>query len=1218
MAFSWTTEQQQVIDARGTNLLVSAAAGSGKTAVLVERILSRVTDPEHPVDIDRMLIVTFTRAAAAEMKERIARTLEKRLHEDPENTHLQRQSILIDHAQISTIDGFCTFVLQNYFPLIDLDPGYRIADESELKVLKKKVIADLLEEEYADAENNPGFTAFMRAYGNRRSDDDIAGHIERIYTFATSNPDPEEWLTRCLAAYEPDTPEELEAAPWMRLMQEEALFHMRSLAEDSRRLVAFVSREPEAPQAYLSALRQDAAMLGSFPVPENYEQWRLALHGLDFVKLSGKRMEGENEEIREAVKKRREKIKKEVEVLRKTTFGMPFEEVLAELGALRPYAEELIRLVRRFREAFRAAKQAQNLLDFQDLELYALKILAEKDDDGHWRPTEAGKELAGRFEEVMIDEYQDSNALQEALLSAVSGKGEVQNRFMVGDIKQSIYGFRQARPDIFLEKYKTYATGASGNRIDLHRNFRSRPQVLEAVNAVFQKLMIPELGGITYDEDAALRAGADYPPHPDETFPQTELYIIDKNAERFSDAFGRESRMEAEAQLVANHILELTKNGQLWDADVQAYRPAEYRDCVVLLRSASGWSDIFVRVLKQAGIPAYAVAGSGFFASTEVTTALHLLRICDNPRQDIPLAAVLRSPIGDFSDVDLARLRAGLPDRDLYETLLAGAEGATGDERLTGMCAAFLAQLNDFRDRVGRVPVSRLLASVLRETGYEDYVSAMPAGAQGRANLNMLIEQAATFEKTRSHDLFSFVRHIEELNDQGVDFGEVNLHGEEENTVRVMTIHKSKGLEFPIVFLAGIGKGGNSEDSKKIFVMHEKFGVGMAAVYPGQRRIHRNTLLRTAIRDEIRRDAAAEELRVLYVAMTRAKEKLILIGSGDPNESATGQEGTPTYMQILRAGSYLDWIRMTADPEWPIHCHTVREEDLAISSMIHDTVSASRVPEIRSLLMSGRPGTFHAETGEALRSHAIVTERKAERLHFPAKMTVSELKYHAEAFSEDERGEELYPQKTRNEVLLPDSPLTGAARGTAYHHALAAFSGNLFSAGETDPEQIGAELDRQLDRGILSPEERSAVSVGDLAAFLQSPLGIRMAEAAKQGTLRREQPFVLDLPAEEIDILRGDTPPVERQDKEDRDAAKSEESETILIQGTIDAYWEEEGSYILIDYKTDRIAPGGEDELIRRYRIQLDCYARALEQITGIPVREKWIYSIALKKAILL
>ncbi len=1216
---NWTKEQRQVIDLRNQNLLVSAAAGSGKTAVLVERIISLVTDPDHPVDIDRLLVVTFTRAAAGEMKERIGRALEERLQADPKDVHLQKQGVLLHHAQINTIDGFCTFVLQNYFHRIDLDPGYRIAEEDDLKLLRGKVLENLLEEEYAEGRRS--FLHFAEAYGRGKSDKKLTELISRLYDFAVSNPDPDEWLDFCLEGYAPETEEELEKSTWMQSLVSEAGYRAAGLLQGAAQLCDFVAAHPEAPQAYLPALQSDTAFLAELAGKTTYRDFQEVFASWKPEKLGIRKQPDVDPELKEQVKKLRDDQKKQIDILKKDFFGMTPEQILEDLAVVRPQAEELIRLVRRFADAYAAAKQEKNMIDFSDLEHLALRILTEKDESGKRRPTAAGEELAARFEEVMIDEYQDSNFLQEAILSSVSREGKGSgDRFMVGDIKQSIYGFRQARPELFLQKMNAYISeekactvpGAepAGIRIDLHQNFRSRPQVLDTANALFSRLMIPELGGIVYDDAAALHAGAVYPDPADPSFAETELLIIDKSSPEFDDDRSKAAMVEAEAHAAAGKIRECLRSGMLWDAGKQQFRPVQYRDCVVLLRAAGTWGDTFVRVLQSEGIPAYTASGKGYFTTVEVAAVLNYLRICDNPLQDIPLAAVLRSPIGGMTDEELACLRSGTPEGTLFEALRNMAAEQRGE--ISEKAAHFLEQLEIFRERVPRTPVHVLIRQILKETGYGNYAAAMPAGDQRQANLEMLAERAEAYEKNDYHGLFQFVRYVEQLKEREVDFGEVSLYGEEENIVRVMTIHKSKGLEFPVVILAGIGNPFNSSDEKSAVILHAGLGLGMTAVYTEQHRIHARTALRSAVQNAIRHDNLAEELRVLYVAVTRAREKLILIGTEDGKEQGIPAGEEPSYQQLISAKSYLDWILMAQGSGLPLRKTILRGEQLVQQEQEETVRTDSALKEIRGLVRQGHPGTYAPEVRDML-SEISAFRYEEDSGKVPAKVTVTELKrMQSRQTAEEEQGEALYPEET----VVPYVPrfleetresedglseeLTGAARGTAYHHVLAVLEYDRIKKNPPDSllPQIREQLLEMQENGLLSAAEFHAVRAEDIARFMCDPLGKRMAAAEAAGTLRREQPFVLDVPAAQISQLQqGGT-------------------HTILIQGTIDAYWEEDGGYILADYKTDRILPGEEHLLAEKYRVQLEYYKTALEQITEIPVREMYIFAVAAGRSI--
>ena len=1215
MAVEWTREQKQVISLRNRNILVSAAAGSGKTAVLVERIISVVTDPVHPVDIDRLLVVTFTRAAAGEMKERIGRALEKKLQEDPENEHLQKQGVLLNHAQISTIHGFCTYVIQNYFHRIDLDPGYRIADEGELKLLKGEILRDMLEFEYARSDQD--FLEFSEAFAPGKSDKRIEDLILRVYDYAVSDPWPEGWLERCVNSYRAETEEELNQSCWMQELLAEVKRLLKSAAEAAEQNIV-LAEEPEGPSSYLPQLSADLEMAEHLISLENYGELYREFQKLAFTPLSRKKAPGENPELREQVKTNRADLKKLLEDIQKQYFSGSPEEVLQELKQCRAPMEVLSRLTREFMEVFSERKRSKNLMDFSDLEHFALDILLERTEDG-WVRTDAARELSGQFDEVMIDEYQDSNYIQEFLLEAVSGTEEGRfNRFMVGDVKQAIYGFRMARPELFLEKYSSYTPEESCcQRIDLHQNFRSRPQVLDTANYLLRHLMTPEMGGIVYDDAAALHAGAVFP-EVNESFLETELLLLDKKSPEFEDDRSKTAVMEAEALTVAQKIRSLVGNMQVADPDTGGCRPLQYRDCVILFRSASGWAETFVRVLQSEGIPVYATSKAGYFSAVEVVTVLNYLRICDNPRQEIPYTAVLRSPIVGCTDRELALIRCHAPELPVYEAAAAYETGGK-EEALKEKLKNFRSSLQHFRSMLSYTPVHQMIQKILQETGYRSYAAAMPGGEQREANLDMLVEKAVDFEATSYHGLFHFIRYIEELEKYQIDFGEVNLYGETADTVRIMTIHKSKGLEFPVVFLSGLGNGFNQMDLKSSVVLHGRLGIGMDAV-DVQRRMKRTTLIKQTIRQSMKRDLLSEELRLLYVALTRAKEKLVLTGTVDQLDRKTEncliqrnlwKEQVP-YIQMSRALSCMDWILAVLSRSTsflPLYqmqgsCEIVGLEENNRIQM--EVVTPARLAEnqaeyqIQKELARKQLPQEEDDQVYDPEVRAFLENQKAYRYPgvylagLPVKMTVSELKKEGA----DEAGYRLYEEPD----VIPCIPKfmqqnqeepEGAARGTVYHRVLECLDYTRADSEET----LKMQIEQMVQDGKRSISDTDCLRLEDFQVFLRSSTGQRMKAAALRGALHREQPFSLEIPVCEI-----------------RPSWQGEE--TILVQGVIDAYFEEKGSYVIVDYKTDQVrTPDGRD-LAEKYSRQLFYYRKALEQATGCLVGEMLIYSVTLGKEI--
>lgn len=1207
MSVSWTEEQQRVIDSRNENLLVSAAAGSGKTAVLVERILSLVTDRERPMDIDRLLIVTFTRAAAAEMRERIGRALEARLEKEPDNVHLQRQSALLQHAHISTIHSFCTSVIRNYCHLIDLDPACRVADEGELRMLQGKVLQELLEEQYAGGEQ--AFRDFADAFAPGRSDRQLEALIQKVSDYAASDPDPDAWLDQCVKSLQAETGAELQDLPWMQFLMEETarlLEDAESLAEQNLRLAG----GPYGPAKWLGALQQDLTLVRSLRDEASFGRLCECFRSLAFAKLSSaKAGDEEDPALRAAVKAGRDAFKKILTDLKDSFFFRGEEEIFDELSGLRSYTAELVRLTKAYRAAFARAKRKKNICDYDDLEHFALEILLERDEDGCLVYSRAAREMALQFDEIMIDEYQDSNYIQEALLSAVAGAGcGRHNRFMVGDIKQSIYGFRNARPDLFLEKFDSYGDLSSkeGRRIDLRQNFRSRPQVLDAVNLLFRQIMHKELGGIVYDDSAALRAGnLSYPELPAPEPGRTELLLVETAS---ADADGpvlrqKQERIEAEARAAAGRLRELMKTLQVTDSESGTLRPLRWRDCAILLRSAAGWADTFVEVLKEAGIPAYTLSREGYFSAPEVVTVLNCLRVTDNPRWEIPLAGVLRSPAVGCTDRELALIRIACPDQPLYDAVCAQAEGS---EKLT----RFLQLLGKWRKEAPVLPVHELIRMILEDTGYGEYAAAMPGGAQRRANLQMLAEKAAAWEQGGDSGLFSFIRYMERMQKYSVDEGEVSLYSETEDIVRVTTIHKSKGLEYPVVIVSGLGKRFNRQDQNDPVVLHPKYGAGLYAVDP-ELRVRRPSLLRQVIRTASAREMLSEEMRILYVAMTRAREKLILTGTVKDASQIPAAEEVSGYHQLSGAASPLDWVLQAGAFMRGVQVRTVSLSAEAPEEDREAETAAARLGALRSLLDRPVPDNRITEFLERCGRFRYPFEEAAK---LPAKMTVTEIKKASIEAMQEESGEKLYPEE---EVIpyIPDfmktvqtEETTGAARGTVYHHVLELLDyGSLPEerSEKTDvpypqPEEreaILAQLAGMTAKGQLKKGEAEIVDPEDILTFLHSATGVRMRAAARLGKLWREQPFVLDVPAKEIDK----TWP---------------EGENILVQGVIDAWFEENGSYVLVDYKTDRVYSADGHDLRDKYAPQLLFYRRALETITGIRVKEMYLYSVTLGREI--
>lgn len=1214
MGVSWTEEQQKVIDTRNCNILVSAAAGSGKTAVLVERIIQRITDKNNPVDIDELLIVTFTRAAAGEMKERIRQAIEKKLEENPEDEHLQRQSTLVHHALITTIDSFCSYIVKNYFHLIDLDPSFRMGDEGEMRLLQADVADAVLEDAYT--EEAPSFLAFSDGFSGGKTDKKIPEMMIKLYSFSMSYPYPEEWLLNCRKAYEVKTLEELENAEWMKLIKNEVKQEIKEASMLLKQALE-ISKEPDGPVFYIGLLEDEVSELEKLERTENFFEWKEMLDKLEFKRLpAGKKTEKElvSESQQELAKNLRSEAKDQIKALKERYFQETAEEMQENLQRAGEPVGVLIDLTLAFMKLYREKKKEKNILDFGDLEHYALEILInhteEKDEC-----TDAARELSKKFAEIMIDEYQDSNLVQEKLLTSVSKiEDGIYNIFMVGDVKQSIYRFRLARPDLFMEKFKTYPQEAGENclRIDLHKNFRSRAEVLEGVNYLFYQIMGEDLGGVEYDSTAALYPGRTFPPkQEEESEPATEVLLLEDE---------EENTRELEARMVALRIGELAGKYLVLDKKTEEYRPAKYSDFTILLRTMSGWAETFKKILNSCGIPASVTTKTGYFSAQEVTTVLDYLKILDNPMQDIPLAAALHGLPDGFSFQELAEIKVlGMENEKngFYEALLLGEKLSSP---LGEKIRRFFAVYRDLRRKVPYTPMHELIWDFYDATDFLVYQQSFVSGEQRKANLLMLAEKARDYESTSYRGLFNFIRYIENLKKYQVDFGEANTLSENEDTVRIMSIHGSKGLEFPIVFVCGMGKQINMQDARESIVLHPDLGIGSPYV-DTQLRIRTRTILQKAVQREILLESLGEELRILYVALTRAKEKLILTGVTSKLEDTLKsfemlkkqEEERLPYGLRVKGKSYLDWVlaalarHRAMKPLYEMYDFSVyslnemydREPDFTVRQvqpleLVLDEAQLRTEEMLKKgeLLLWDSSEVYDEKWRKLFRdSFSYEYPYQAEGA-IPAKLTVSEIKRMQSADTEES---EILLEKEETEEIVPlfmqetKEELKGAAKGTLYHRVWE----NLDYEKIDTKEQIEEQLEN-----MLTTEEKKSIWISDFYRFAKNPLAVRMKAAAQRGQLYREQPFVIAMPANQM-------------------KKEYETEEEILVQGIIDAYFEEEDGLVLVDYKTDKVQKGQEKELIEKYKVQMRYYKKALEMITDREVKEIYIYSTGIGKAVL-
>lgn len=1273
MGMKFTPEQQRVIELHNSNILVSAAAGSGKTAVLVERIIRMICDGEHPADIDRLLIVTFTNAAAAEMRERIAAGITARLEADSGNEHIQKQSALLHNAQITTIDSFSLFLIRNHFNEIGLDPDFRVADEGEIKLLQQEVLAQLLEDAYAGQfvpEAPEQFHACVEYFCPGGRESVLEQHILNLSRYAGSFPWPAEWLEERKNDYAAGDMEALVHSDYGQYLTERVNRTVEGCLEKLRE-VKRLCELPDGPYMYGELTEAEIEQLERLTSCKDLEEQAAKVPAVTFARLPSKKDDSVDPAKRELAKAIRNSVKDTLSDLSESYFKTPLELAVEQGKACREPLRMLLDLVLEFDRRLLAAKQERHLIDFSDMEHYALQILLKREkveetgsigtDRAKTKyrivPSDVAMEYRQYFQEILIDEYQDSNLVQEYLLSAISGEAEGHyNRFMVGDVKQSIYKFRLARPELFLEKYDIYQETGDLCRIDLAKNFRSRIQVVDAVNDVFSRIMSREIGGIAYDDKAALYPGAVYPAQEDPAY-GSELLLIRKpeKGEREESGIGEQHAEGAgvlvdydnvrqlEALAIAARIKQLKGSLQVMEKSAGELRPVRYSDMVILLRTTSGWDEEFKKILEQQGIPVYITSKTGYFGALEVQELLQFLRVLDNPRQDIPLFGVMQSVFGGFTQEEIAQIRSGGEGHSrkrmtLYEALkevaqsgrtveegeeISAGESAGEEAELSQKADTFLQRIGHYRDLTPFTSIRDLLQRILDDYDYLNYVTALPAGSKRRANVEMLLTKASAFEKTSYFGLFHFIRYMEQLEKYDVDYGEADTLDENADVVRIMSIHKSKGLEFPVVFVSGLSKRFNMQDANQSLIVDMDLGVAVDYV-DSVRRIKNKTLRRAVLSAKMKEDNLAEELRVLYVALTRAREKLILTAVLDKADEKwelaqmTGQERL-TYLDFCEAGSYMDFL-LPILPQTGIAVKTLRTEDLAVEELREQLRMGDRREQLR-LIACGET-TLTGDPEENERKLMYLRERFAYQYPHPGlqklytKTTVSELKIAAMA-EKDEAAFHTFEEKE----VVPYIPgfrreqekVSGAVRGNAFHRTMELLDfmyvfveSGLFEKcpgdyetyrKRLDAERLKNRLEEFLQRETISlrltEEYAKAVSLPKILNFLEQELAYRMWRAQEQGLLYREQPFVLGIDAKRLDP---DLP----------------EGEKVLIQGIIDVFFIEDGEIVLLDYKTDVI--DSLEALWNRYNVQIQYYEEALTKLMQMPVKERILYSFYLEK----
>lgn len=1214
---TFTADQWKAVWASGRDVLVSAAAGSGKTKVLITRMIEKVISEENPIDVDELLVVTFTNAAAAEMRHRMAEALEEAIEKNPESAHLRRQLNLLNKAQVSTLHSFCQNIVRQYAYLLDIDPSFRVADSTEAALLRDDAVGEVLEEAYSSDEPEAMYR-LADSFTSDRDDQLIEKLIGRLYDYSRVHPQPEVWLRRIPMQYELkgiQSIDELAFIGSLKTAIQHSLEEAAALTGDLKRIASM----PEGPEPLLKTAEADLLWIDEAIrriTTGTWEETYTFFSTLKWVRAGAIPKDSCDEILATRAKAIRDTVKKVVATIQEAYFARPPEKLLAEITLMAPAMHTLIELVISFGKRYEQEKIERGIVDFSDLEHYALRILSVEE-AGELVPSDIAKDYRSRFAEVLVDEYQDTNLLQETIINLVKKGGEQDgNLFMVGDVKQSIYGFRLAEPQLFLGKYNRFTdeVGESGLKIDLSANFRSRKEVLDSTNFIFSQVMGERVGGIDYDDAAALKYGAQYP----EKEIATKLAILYEDTEASESGVLEEElagqtlkSSQAEARYMIQRIQELMASGaEVTDAFSNKRRPLEYRDIVILMRSMT-WSGEIVEAFKLAGIPIYANLSKGYFEALEVMIMLNTLRVIDNPYQDIPLASVLRSPFIGLTENELAQIRLAAKNEPFYEALkrfqLTG--GANLSIETEQKITRFFTQFENWRDLARRGSLAELIWRVYTDTNYYEMVGSLANGKQRQANLRALHDRAIEYEKTSFRGLFRFLRFVDRMRKRGDDLGEARSLTEQENVVRLMTIHSSKGLEFPCVFVSGTGRQFNKMDFNEAYLFDQHFGLAVKAIDP-DRRITYTSLPFLAMKEKKEIEMRAEEMRVLYVAMTRAKEYLELVASVKDIERAIGkwQDSQlvdpalmlPEYVRS-RANGYLDWIgpalarhtdfgkfdvipggRFVEDPSnWKI-------DALPFSMFSNLQVELTEIAED---LVEERQEQEEEVVDE------VLYQEVARRFDWTyphiastlkrSKQTVSELKRLAILEQEEEQHPMIQSKDTISMAYLHSRPefmqartLSPAELGTAMHTIMQHLD---IQQGQTE-EMITAKIEELVDKQLLTRQEAEGVNVLAVTKFFETNLAERLMKSPHH---YRELPFTY---------------------------AYDNEGDYQILQGIADCLFEEEDGWVLLDYKTDRVQDRfhTEVELVKemqdRYGIQLNLYKKAIESIIHIHIKEMVLY----------
>ncbi|HBF6469629.1 TPA: helicase-exonuclease AddAB subunit AddA [Clostridioides difficile] len=1268
----WTKEQLEVIESRECNLLVAAAAGSGKTAVLVERIIQMITSRENPIDIDKLLVVTFTNAAASEMRERIGDAIGKALDENPENKHLQNQLVLLNKSSITTIHSFCLDVIKSNFHRINLDPNFRIGDQTECAILKQEAIEEVFEDLYE--ERDEGFLNLVESYAERGGDKEVQDIILGIYSFAMASPEPKKWLIDSAERFNIDENFDFSQSIWARAILDTVKIEINGLCLNMERALKEVEsiEELETFAEKLSVEYKKIADI-SQACNKSWDEAYKKMASMSFenyvkgVKRISKDAPSYIKESKEKAKTIRDKTKKSLESIVSAIFNKDNDSIREEIKYLYNIVKPISNVVLRFEEEYSNKKREKGIIDFNDIEHFALNILTDVDEKGNIIPSDIAVGYRNKFYEIFIDEYQDSNLVQEVLLKAVANT-ETPNRFMVGDVKQSIYRFRQAKPELFLQKYNNYndKKGSSHRKIMLYKNFRSREEVVDAVNYIFENIMNENIGEIEYTEKERLNLGANFNVDTDEKSiigGATEIHLIQKDNKLDDDIINdkddrinnKENEIEEEekldniqleARMVGNIIKDLMKVNEdgkiqkVYDKGIDGYRPVEFRDIVILLRATSAWAPVFADELMNMDIPTYADVGVGYFDTIEIKTILSLLQIIDNPMQDIPLISVLKSPIFGFTPEDLIDIRVQSKDKIFYEVLKSTAEydGFTDSqnenesefipsEECINKSKDFLIKLKEFKEKSMYMSTDEFIWYLYTRTGYYAYVGALPGGSQRQANLKVLFERAKQFEETSLKGIFNFVNFIEKLKKSSSDMGSAKTLGENANVVRIMSIHKSKGLEFPVVICSAMGKNFNTQDFKKSILYHHNLGYGPQFV-DYERRISFPSIAKEALKSKINIENLSEEMRVLYVAFTRAKEKLIITGSTRNIQDSikrwsNGVESLDTISQyeILKGKNFLDWIMPCVLKHRDLS-NLLEEVGLdAVFSVEHNSKWYGKLWNKNDILVEKKSDEEKESIEEILEKIDVDSPDSnyyneiEEKLNYiypyefstrkPATISVTEIKKIQNNY-EEELINTIFEQKVilKKPLFIQNEEerekISGTERGTIVHLVMEVLDlKNVSSVND-----IKSQIRGFVSKGIITEKQASIVNPYKIYKFFASNIGKRMLNAE---IINREKSIYAQVNMKDIYIY---------EKLINNDDKKLYDNESVMLRGIVDAYFEEDNQIVLVDYKTDFVNEENINQIIEKYKKQLDLYADIIETLTGKSVKEKCIYLFGVDEAV--